>query len=60
MLAYLVGFATVALQTTLFQQYPPLMWLGLVGVFAIFVKTARCAHSHWQELREEGVELSVS
>jgi hypothetical protein len=60
MLAYLVGFAMVETGTTLFRAYPALMWLGLVGVFVIFVKTARCARSHWAELREEGVELSLS
>lgn len=60
MVAYLVGFAMIETQTLLFRQYPLLMWLGLVGVFLIFVKTARCARHHWQELREEGVDLSLS
>jgi hypothetical protein len=59
MLGYLIGFGLIETQTLLFRQYPPLMWLGLIGVFVIFVKTARCARQHWQELREEGVELSL-
>jgi len=59
MVAYLIGFAMVEVQTNLFRQYPTLMWLGAIGAFAIFVKTARCALYHYRELRQEGVELSV-
>ncbi|WP_136717846.1 hypothetical protein [Halorientalis salina] len=58
MLAYLVGFALVDATTTLFAQYPPLKWLGLVVVLAILVDTARCARSQWRKLREEGISIS--
>lgn len=59
MLAYLVGFALVDATTTLFVQYPALKWLGLVVVLGILVETVRCAHYHYQELRDEGVSLST-
>jgi len=60
MLGYLIGFALVETQTTLFRQYPALMWAGLVVVLAIFVRTARCARRYWTEIREEGVTLSLT
>jgi len=58
LLAYLVGFVLVDTSTTLFAQYPPLKWLGLVAVLAILVDTGRCARRQWRELREEGLSLS--
>jgi len=58
MLAYLVGFALVDATTTLFAQYPPLKWIGLLVVLAILVDTARCARRQWTELRENGISLS--
>lgn len=52
MLGYVVAFAVVDASTVLFQQYPPLFWLGALGVLAVFVSTARCARSQWRQLRE--------
>jgi hypothetical protein len=59
MLGYLIGIAVVETQTTFFRQYPLLMWLAMVGVLAIFVRTARCARHYWREIREEGLTLSL-
>lgn len=60
MLGYLIGFAFVETQTAVFREYPLLMWAGLVVVLAILVRTARCARHYWTEIREEGVELTVT
>jgi len=59
MLGYLIGVALLETQTAVFRQYPVLMWVAMIGVLAIFVRTARCARRYWTEIREEGVSLSL-
>jgi hypothetical protein len=60
MLGYLIGFALVETQTAIFRTYPPLMWIGLIGVLAVLVRAARCARHYWTEIREEGVEFALT
>ncbi|SDE74233.1 hypothetical protein [Halorientalis regularis] len=51
-LAFLIAFGLTEITTTVFDQYPILMWLGAVVVLAILVDSLRCARSQWRQLRE--------
>ncbi|WP_092664331.1 hypothetical protein [Halorientalis persicus] len=51
-LTFLIAFGLVEITTTVFDQYPILMWLGAVVVLAILVDSLRCARSQWRQLRE--------
>jgi hypothetical protein len=59
MLGYLIGIAVIETQTLVFHRHPLLMWASMIGVVAIFARTARCARHYWTEIREEGVALSL-
>ncbi|WP_424019273.1 hypothetical protein ACOZ4N_07315 [Halorientalis pallida] len=51
-LTFLIAFGLTEITTTVFDQYPILMWLGAVVVLAILVDSLRCARSQWRQLRE--------
>ncbi|QSG04488.1 hypothetical protein [Halapricum desulfuricans] len=50
---YLGLFVVVAYFTPLFEQYPPLQWLGIAGLLIVFFDAIVCARRRWRELREQ-------
>ena len=50
---YLGLFVVVAYFTPLFEQYPPLQWLGIAGLLIVFFDAVICARRRWRVLREE-------
>jgi len=53
-LTFLLAFGLVEIATTVFDQYPVLVWLGGLVVLAILVDSLRCARCQWRRLRENG------
>ncbi|WP_229110528.1 hypothetical protein [Halapricum desulfuricans] len=49
---YLGLFVVVAYFTPLFEQYPPLQWLGIAGLLIVFFDAVICARRRWREIRE--------
>ena len=59
-LTFLIAFGLVEITTTVFDQYPILMWLGAVVILAILVDSLRCARCQWRQLRENGTAADES
>lgn len=51
--AYLALFVGLAYGTDLFTQYPPLRWVGILGVVIVFFDAVICARRRWRVLRAE-------
>ncbi|WP_335999161.1 hypothetical protein [Halorientalis halophila] len=53
-LTFLIAFGLIEITTTVFDQYPVLLWLGALVVLAILVDSVRCARCQWRRLRGNG------
>jgi hypothetical protein len=50
---YLALFVGVYYWTDIFADFPPLLWIGTVGLIVVFFDAMICARRRWRVLRSE-------